>query len=103
MCPYKMFGGRPHEQLTGPDQLLLIICIYIYPAVSSYEIAIFIFSNGGEIYLRPQISDRCAELELSRKRASKESYNAFSPASVRDVRWNTTLPPPFGIHSVPIY
>ena len=103
VLPYRMSGGRPREQLTGPDQLLLSICIYIYPAASSDEIAIFIYSNGGDIYSRPQISDRCAELELSRKRSSKESFDAFSPASVRLRRWYTTLPPPLGMHNVPIH
>ena len=78
------------------------MCIHL-PSASSDEIALFIFSNGGDIYSRPQISDCCAELELSRKRASKESYDAFSPASVRAVRWYKTLPPPLGMHSVPIH
>ena len=103
IMPYRMSGGRPREQLTGPDQLLLSICIYIYPSASSDEIAAFIHSNGGDIYTRPQISDRCIELELTRKRASKESYDAFSPASVRAVRWFKTLPPPLGIHTVQMH
>ena len=98
-----MTGGRQREQLTGPDQLLLSICIYIYPAASSDEIAAFIHASGGDIYTRPQISDRCNELELTRKRASKESYDAFSEASLRAYRWFTTLPPPLGIYNIPVH
>ena len=91
---YRMAGGRERKQLIGADQLLLSICIYIYPEASSDEIAIFIHSNGGDIYTRQQITDRCSELELTRKRASKESYDAFSPASIRSMRWYKSLPPP---------
>jgi len=103
ILPYRMTGGRQREQLTGPDQLLLSICIYIYPAASSDEIAAFIHASGGDIYTRPQISDRCNELELTRNRASKESYDAFSEASLRAYRWFTTLSPPLGIHNIPMH
>jgi len=69
--PYIMSGGRECDQLPGSGQLLLSICVHIYPEASSDEIAIFILSNGGDIYSCPQITDRCSELELTRKRASK--------------------------------
>ena len=29
--PYRMTGGAEKEALTGYDQLLLVICLYIYP------------------------------------------------------------------------
>ena len=44
-----MAGGRDREQLTGADQLLLSICVFIYPEASSDKIAAFIHSNGGDI------------------------------------------------------
>ena len=52
IMPYRMAGGREREQLIGADQLLLSICLYIYPEASSDEIAVFIHSNGGDIYTR---------------------------------------------------
>ena len=103
ILPYRMSGGRHREQLTGADQLLLSICIFIYPEASSDEIAIFIYRNGGDIYTRPQISERCAELQLTRKRASKESFDAFSTASIRAKEWFRTLPPPLGVHGQPVH
>jgi len=103
IMPYRMSGGAPREQLTGADQLLLSICLFIYPDAQSDEIAAFIHSSGGGIYTRPQITDRCTELELTRNRSSKESYDAFSPASIRSLRWYKTLPPPLGVHNVPIH
>ena len=45
-----MSGGTQRESLTGADQLLLSICLFIYPAVESDEIAIFIHANEGDIY-----------------------------------------------------
>ena len=92
-----MNGNRQREQLTGADQLLLSICLFIYPAATLDQIAIFIYGNGGDIYTRPQISDRCRESELTRKRSAKESYDAFSLASQRSLSWFKTLPPPLGI------
>ena len=67
ILPYRMSGNNQREQLTGSDQLLLSICLFIYPAASLDQIAIFIYGNDGDIYTRPQISDRCRELELARK------------------------------------
>ena len=101
--PYRMAGGPQRDSLTGADQLLLTICIFIYPDASSDEIANFIFSNGGDVYSRPQITERCTDLSYTRKRGSRESYDAFSPTSLRRLTWYKTLPPPLGVHAVPIH
>ena len=98
-----MAGGRQRDHFTGADQLLLSIYIYIYPSASLDETAIFIHSNGGDIYTQPQISNRCRELDLTRKRASKESYDTFSLTSIRALFWFKTLPPPLGIHTTPLH
>ena len=50
-----------------------------------------------------QITSRCNELELTQKRSSKESYDAFSIALIRSHAWFRTLPPPLGIHNIPIH
>ena len=94
--PYRMSGGIPRQQLTGHDQLLLSICLFIYPDATADEIATFIVANGGSIYERPVITKRCSGLQLSRKRSSKESYLAYSESLMRRLRWFQTLPPPLG-------
>lgn len=101
--PYRMSGGVPREQFTGADQLLLSICLFIYPDAQSDEIAAFIHTSGGDIYTRQQITDQSIELKLTRKRSSKESYDAFSPASIKSLIWYKTLTPPLGAHDVPIH
>ena len=47
IMPYRMTGRRQREQLTGGDQLLLSLCLIIYPDASTDEIVIFIHSSGG--------------------------------------------------------
>ena len=100
---YRTAGNREHEQLADADQLLLSICIYVYPEIWSDQITAFVHSNGGDIYSQPQMTDRCRKLDLTRKRASKESCDAFSPSSIRSLIWYKTLPPPLGVHTQPVY
>ena len=37
-----MSGGRQREHITGADQLLFSICVFIYPAASNDEIALLL-------------------------------------------------------------
>ena len=57
-----MSGGKARTQLTGNDQLLLSICLFIYSDATADEITAFIYANGGDIYERPVITMRCNEL-----------------------------------------
>jgi len=97
LIPYRMTGGTERQALVGVDQLWFAICIFIYPDASDDEIATFIISQGGKVYSREQISSRCSELEITRKRLSKEAYDAFSLRVQRRVRWFWSQPPPLGI------
>ena len=100
LIPYRMTGGIEREALTGADQLWFSICIFIYPDASADEVCTFIVVQGGNVYSREQISTRCEELEIARKRLSKEACDAFSPRVQRRVRWFWTLPPPLGIANI---
>lgn len=84
---YHMAGNRECEQLTGTNQLLLSICVFVYTEASSDESTAFVHSNGDNIYSQPQTTDRCRERDLARNRASKQSYDTFSPASVKALIW----------------
>ena len=100
--PYRMTGGVEREALTGMDQLLLTIGLFVYPAATEDQLCAFILVNGGDIYTREQISERCKDLQLTRKRCSKEAFDAFSPRTLRRLRWFKTLPPPLGVRGVQI-
>ena len=94
-----MTGGVEKEVLTGYDQLLLVICLYIYPNALADEICTFIVANGGDVYSRQVVTSRCTELNITRKRVSKEAYDAFSPLALQKLECFRTRPPPLGVSS----
>ena len=47
---YRMSGGKRRENLYGMDQLLLLICLYIYPDIQADQIFSFIVANVGVTY-----------------------------------------------------
>lgn len=99
--PYRMTGNKQKERLCEVDQVLLVFYLQVYPDAEADEIAIFIFDQGGELYDRQTIDKRCAELMLTKKRASTEAYQAFLPENVRRCRWFWTLPSPLGVVGTP--
>ena len=101
--PYNMTGGSEREGLTGRDQLLLVICLFIYPHALADEICTFIVANGGDVYSRELITSRCNDLNITRKRVSKEAYDAFSPQALQKLERFQTLPPPLGVSGIDIW
>ena len=98
--PHRMCGGVQKQSITGADQLLLSICLYIYPDASTDDICIFIIANGGAVYNRQIVTRRCIDLGLTRKRSSREAYDTFSESSIRKALWFRSEPPPLGIRRV---
>lgn len=99
--PFRMTGNKQKKRLCGTDQVLLVFFLQVYPEAEADEIAIFIFDNGGNLYDRQTIIQRCKELQLSKKKASTEAYQAFLPDSVHRCRWFWTLPSPLGVVGTP--
>lgn len=99
--PFRMTGHKQKTKLCGTDQILLTFYLQVYPDAESDEIAIYIFDNGGEIYDRQTIDQRCKELLITKKKASTEAYQAFTPENVRKCWWFWTLPPPLGVVGIP--
>ena len=95
-----MSGGKPRENLCGMDQMLLSICYFIYPDAQSDQVCAFIIANGGGTYTRQDISKRCNELDLTRKRSSHEAYRANTPANIAKALWFVSLPPPLGVLNI---
>ena len=82
--------------------MLLSICLFIYPDAQANKICSFIIANGGVTYARQEISKRCTELNLTRKRSSHEAYRANNPANIAKVLWFVSLPPPLGVSDIRI-
>ena len=78
-----MTGGTPRINWCGADQLLLTICLYIYPHASSDEIAVFIVANDGGTYSHPNISNRCKEQYLVRNACPHEAYHVSLPGKIQ--------------------
>lgn len=101
LAPYHQLGNAERQIITGRDQILLGICLHIYPRAEDQEVAAFIYANGGNIYSHKDVSRRCKELKLSRKRASLESSNAYSERNVIRTRQFWTMGPRVGVNGVP--
>jgi hypothetical protein len=95
-----MAGGQERHNLVGHSQMLLAVCLYAYPEAQADEIAMFIFENGGGIYNRGAISNRMKDLKMTRKAASTEAYQAFTPRNLLRAELFWSRQPPLGIFQV---
>ena len=99
--PLQMTGNNERVFLTGLDQFLLTMCIYLHPRSTADEQATFIYANGGaRAYSRQQISKRLNELGVRRKKCSIEAYQAFTPRNRLRARLFFTRGPRLGIQGV---
>jgi len=103
LLPYRMVSGRPKNDLTGKDQLLWSICLFICTNALADDIYLFVFANGGQIYSRKAITRQCWEIGLTMKRSSREVYASFSESSLQKLHWFINLPPPLGVVNIPIH
>lgn len=99
--PFRQTGNTERKTIVGADLLSLVTYITAWPDATLDEMAVFIYSEGGDLYSRQRISQRLAELDITKKRASTEGYQTQQP----DVQfrvwgfWN--CPPPLDIFQVP--
>ena len=92
--PYRMTGNRSQGKLVGVDLLLLSIFITVHPSATSDQMATFIYNESGAIYSRVDISQRLKKMKITRKRASTEAYEAFTPQNIWrcDMFWSQSPP-----------
>ena len=98
MDPFRMTGNKENDTLTGIYQILLLIFLMAYPEARTAEVRAFVANtSNGRVFSRGQVSCRLAELEITRKRASTEAYQAYTAINLhkRDVFFTHNLP--FGI------
>ena len=83
-----MTGNKQWFVLTGLDQFLLSMGIYLYPRVSTDKLATFIFVNRGaqHAYSCQDMSKGLKELKVARKKYSLEAYQAFTPRNLLRAR-----------------
>lgn len=98
--PYRMTGNRERSTIVGFDQLLLAICITVFPQAQLTEIAAFIYNRGGGLYSNEAISKRLKELAVTRKTVSVEAYRAFTPDALLRKHLFFTRAPPLGVRTI---
>ena len=98
---YRSTGNRSQGKLVGKDLFNMFLFVWVYPDASNDEIATFIFNSGGPIYSNAVISARMKKMHLTRKVASKEAYQAFTPESIWRAKIFWSKPPPLGVVGVP--
>ena len=88
--PLSMSGNDSREALTGTNQLFISIRLIIYPNATTDQICAVVHTSSGGIYSRSQITNQCNDLEISRKRASKEAYDILSAYGISILEWYVT-------------
>jgi transposase len=101
LTPYRTNGGKGRTHLVGQDQLRLVMFLIAHPDASLDEMATYIFNEGGGLYSTKILSKRLSELQITKKKASIEAYQAMrDDVQERVWAWFNTGPPT-GIMGVP--
>ena len=67
-------------QIVGTDLINLVILLFAHPDATIDEMAAHIYNEGGELYSSQQISKRLKGLDIMKKIASVEAYQAQAEA-----------------------
>jgi arginine repressor len=74
--PYRQVGNKERSQIVGIDLLQLVNFIIAYPDATIDEMIVFMYNQGGELYSQKVVSQRLKELDITKKKASIEAYQA---------------------------
>ena len=98
LLPYRMTGNKARSIIVGYAQFLLAVAIIIHPDSSLLNLAAFIYNNKGGLFSTKVVSHRLEDLHVTRKKASTEAYQAFTPENILCVHhFFNRPPPPLGI------
>jgi hypothetical protein len=99
--PYRQTGNKSREQVVGVGLINLVTFLRAWPEATLDEMAVFLYNEGGPLYSKQVLSKRLAELEITKKRASTEAYQA-QREDVQFRVWSFfNCPSPLGIFQVP--
>ena len=101
LAPYHQTGNIEKTNLTGQDQVLLGLCLHLYPRAEDEEVCAFIYAHGGDLYSQQDVSKRCLEIRLTKKRASLESACAYTRRNTLRAKQFWTQRPRVGVYGVP--
>ena len=93
-------GNRPSANIVGLDMFLMTIFLFAFPDATEDEIAACLYDQTQQIYSRQDVSRRLTELKLTKKKASTEAYQAFTPENIQKAEEFWSQGPPIGVHGV---
>ena len=70
-------GNKERSQIVGTDMVNMVTFILAFPTSTCQEIAVYIYNSGeNELYSVPTVSKRLKDLDITKKKASTEAYQA---------------------------
>ena len=81
----------------------MVIFILAWPDATLDEIATFVYNQGGELFSRPAMSKRFADLEITTKAAATDAYQSQTEEVQFRLQTFFNMPRPMGICGEPRY
>ena len=100
ILPFSVTGKKERECVTGMSQLLVVVYISIWLTALHDETAEFVCREGVGSHNNPAMSKPMKDLEITRVKASKETFQAFLPVNLQKEVWFWSQPPPVGAAGV---
>jgi hypothetical protein len=76
--PFRQTSGRARTTIVGVDMIHLITFLVAHPDSTQDEMAAFVYNEGGALYSKQRISEHLDDLEITKKKASIEAFQASS-------------------------
>jgi hypothetical protein len=80
LIPHRCTGNRARTQIVGTDLINIMVLLFAHLDATIDEMAAHIYNEGGKMYSSQQISKRLKELDITKKLASVEAYQAQTEA-----------------------
>ena len=101
LISYRMTGNCKLKTIVGFDLFMMLQFLIAYPEADDDQIIAFIYNTTGHFFDRSQVSRRKKDLNITRKRASTEAYQAYTPRNQLKFEIFWSDPPPRGVAGVP--
>jgi hypothetical protein len=98
--PFRWTGGQPRTTIVGVDMIHLVTFLVAHPDLTQDKMAAFVFNEGGMLVSKQRNSKHLDDLEITKKKASIEAFQALSAEVQFRVFTYWNCPPPFGIFEV---
>ena len=50
LLPFRMTGNKQADTIVGADQILVVMCLTIWPDSTADKIVTFVYNEGGGVY-----------------------------------------------------